>query len=115
MDRYVKGDASAPALQGVEALTQTCPETAASAGPYDAPTWKALHPGEVRFTSAAAQTVLSVGGDPTVARAFDPIAGDGACATTSAADEPGTASYRLPAATGRGLHAARSADGRSPT
>jgi predicted acyl esterase len=102
MDRYVKGDASAPALQGVEARTQTCPQTAPSDGPYDAPTWGSLHPGEVRFTSAAAQTVLSAGGDPAVARAFDPIAGDGACATTSAADEPGTASYRLPAATGEG-------------
>ena len=42
------------------------------------------------------------GGDAAVGRAFDPIAGDGACATTSAADEPGTASYRLPAATGDG-------------
>ena len=46
--------------------------------------------------------MVSAGGDPAVARAFDPIAGDGACATTSAADEPGTASYRLPAATGDG-------------
>jgi predicted acyl esterase len=102
MDRYVKGDAGAPALQGVEALTQTCPKDAPSGGPYDAPTWQALHPGEVRFTSTVAQTVTSVGGDPSVARAFDPIAGDGACATTSAADEPGTAAYRLPAVTGEG-------------
>jgi predicted acyl esterase len=102
MDRYVKGDATAPALTGVEALTQTCPKDAPSGGPYHAPTWQALHPGEVRYTSATPQTVLSAGGDPTVARAFDPIAGDGACATTSAADEPGTASYRLPAATGEG-------------
>jgi predicted acyl esterase len=102
MDRYVKGDASAPALRGVEALTQTCPQDAPSGGPYTAPTWEALHRGEVRYTSAAAQTVASAGGDPGVARAFDPIAGDGACAKTSAADEPGTASYRLPAATGTG-------------
>jgi predicted acyl esterase len=102
MDRYVRGDASAPALQGVEALTQTCPAAAPSGGPYDAPTWEALHPGEVRFATSAAQTVASAGGDPSVARAFDPIAGDGACATTSAGDEPGTASYRLPAATGEG-------------
>ncbi len=102
MDRYVKGDASAPALQGVEALTQTCPNQAPSGGPYDAPTWKALHPGSVNYATATEQTVTSAGGDPAVARAFDPIAGDGACATTSAADEPGTASYRLPAATGTG-------------
>ena len=46
--------------------------------------------------------MTSLGGDPTVARAFDPIAGDGACATTSGAVEPGTADYRLPAATGDG-------------
>jgi Acetyl xylan esterase (AXE1) len=102
MDRYVKGDATAPALRGVEALTQTCPADAPSGGPYDAPTWAALHPSEVRFHSATAQTVLSAGGDPGVARAFDPISGGGACATTSAADEPGTASYRLPAASGDG-------------
>jgi predicted acyl esterase len=100
MDRYVKGDANAPALRGVEALTQTCPATAPSGGPYDAPTWAALHSRVVRYASNAQQTVTSAGGDPTVARAFDPIAGDGACATTSAADEPGTASYRLPAANG---------------
>jgi predicted acyl esterase len=100
MDRYVKGDAGAPALRGVEALTQTCPADAPSGGPYDAPTWAALHKREVRYTSTAVQTVTSVGGDPAVARAFDPIAGDGACATTSAADEPGTASYRLPASDG---------------
>jgi predicted acyl esterase len=102
MDRYVRGDASAPALRGVEALTQTCPKTAPSGGPYKAPTWKALHRGEVRYSAAVAQTVVSAGGDPSVARAFDPIAGDGACAKTSAADEGGTASYRLPAATGKG-------------
>jgi predicted acyl esterase len=102
MDRYVKGDAAAPALEGVEALTQTCPKDAPSGGPYAAPTWKALHPGEVRFASATPQTVTSLGGDPTIARAFDPIAGDGACATTSAAAEAGTADYHLPAATGDG-------------
>ena len=54
MDRYVKGDASAPALRGVEALTQTCPKAAPSGGPYEAPTWEALHPGEVGFSSATA-------------------------------------------------------------
>ena len=59
-------------------------------------------PGEVRLQSAPAQTVVSAAGDPTVSAAIDPIAGQGACATTSAADEPGTANYRLPAATGDG-------------
>jgi predicted acyl esterase len=102
MDRYVKGDATVTPLRGVEALSQTCPATARSGGPFTAPTWRALHPGEVRLQSAPARTVVSAAGDPTVSAAVDPIAGQGACATTSAADEPGTANYRLPAATGDG-------------
>jgi hypothetical protein len=101
MDRYVKGSNVTP-LRGVEALTQTCPATAPSDGPFTAPTWRALHPGEVRFSSAPAQTVVSAAGDPTVAAAIDPIGGQGACATTSAADEPGVATYRLSAAAGDG-------------
>jgi len=102
MDRYVKGDAAVTPLRGVAALTQTCPATAPSGGPFTAATWRALHPGEVRLRSAATQAVLSAAGDPTVAATIDPIAGQGACATTSAADEAGTANYRLPAATGAG-------------
>src|SRR3954463_12661492 len=102
IDRYVKGDASVAPLRGVEALTQTCPATAPSGGPFSAATWRAIHPGEVRFRAAAAQTVVSAAGDPTVSAAIDPIAGQGACATTSAADEAGTANYRLPGATGAG-------------
>ncbi len=54
------------------ALTQTCPKTATSGGPFTAPTWAALHPGEVDFDSAAAQTVTSGAGSPTVAQAVDP-------------------------------------------
>jgi hypothetical protein len=102
IDRHVKGDPSVRALRGVEALTQTCPASAPSGGPFAAPTWRALHPGEVRMRSDAAQAVLSAGGDPAVAASVDPIAGQGACATTSATAEPGTADYRLPAATGAG-------------
>jgi hypothetical protein len=102
MDRYVKGDATVAPVRGVEALTQTCPATARSGGPFTASTWRALHPGEVRLRSAAAQTVVSAAGDPTVSAVIDPIGGQGACATTSAADEAGTANYRLPAAAGGG-------------
>ena len=102
MERYVKGDGSAPALEGVETLTQTCPKDAPSGGPFNAPTWEALHPGEVRFAAAGEQSFSGTGGDPAVARAFDPIAGPGACAATSADDEPGTANWRLPEVTGGG-------------
>src|SRR3954453_20624934 len=102
MDRYVKGDASVAPLRGVEALTQTCPATAPSGGPFTAATWRALHPGEVRFASAVPQTVLSAAGDPTVSAPIDPIGGQGACATTQALDEAGTANSRLPGAAGDG-------------
>jgi hypothetical protein len=102
MERYVRGDASAPAVPAVEALTQTCPATTASGGPFRAASWPDLHPGEVRFRSAPAKTLESTAGDPAVAQAIDPIAGDGACATTASADEAGTANWRLPAAQGTG-------------
>jgi hypothetical protein len=103
MDRYVKGDADAPALAGVETLTQTCPKAADSGGPFSAPSWAELHPGEVRFTDAVGGTVTSAGGDPDVARAIDPVvAGNNPCVRTSAADEPGTMNVRLPAAAGDG-------------
>jgi predicted acyl esterase len=93
---YLKGEGAEPA-QGVEVLTQTCPSGAASGGPYTAPSWAQLAPGEVRFSSAAAQTVSSSGA-PAAGTAFDPITGGGACATAPGADFAGTGSYRLPAA-----------------
>jgi predicted acyl esterase len=91
--RYLKGVGSAPG-SSVEALTTTCGTP--SAGPYRAATWRALAPGEIRFDSATAQTVVPGSGDPTIAKAFDPIAGGGACASASSADQPGVATYRLP-------------------
>jgi poly(3-hydroxybutyrate) depolymerase len=91
------------AQQTVTALTQTCPKTAPSGGPFTASTWAGLHPGEVDFSAPAAQTVSSAAGDPSVAQAVDPITGPGACATATATDQgAGVATYRLPAVTGNG-------------
>ena len=104
-DTFVKaaGSADVRPAQAVTALTQTCPKTAPSGGPYTAATWAGLHPGEVDFNSTAARTVASGAGDPTVSQAVDPITGSGACATASATDQgAGVASYRLPAVTGSG-------------
>jgi hypothetical protein len=57
----------------------------------------------VNFDSHETRTILSTGGDPKVAQAFDPVYGGLACTTASAADEgSGVATYRLPAATGSG-------------
>ncbi len=85
------------------ALTQTCPASAASGGPYTASSWAGLHPGQVTFTTTTAQTVSPTGGSATVSQAFDPITGPGpAPPRPPPTRAPGVASYRLPAATGSG-------------
>lgn len=99
---YVKGTGPKPAL-AFSILTQTCPATAPSGGPYTAATWAELHPGVVNYSSQSAKTIQSSGGDPAVSKAFDPVYGGHSCTTVSAADEgAGVATYRLPAATGAG-------------
>lgn len=101
-EHYVKGTGPQPTL-GVTALTQTCPRTAPSGGPYWAETWEALHPGRVEYRSDAPQTITSDGGDPVVAAAFDPVTGGLACTTAPGGLEgEGVASYELPAITGDG-------------
>ena len=101
-DHHLRGDGPMP-REGVAATTQTCPREGPSEGPFHAPTFAELAQGEVRFASAVPQVVAG-GGDPATARAIDPVAGGGdGCAQAEAADAPGTASYRLPAATGEGF------------
>jgi predicted acyl esterase len=57
----------------------------------------------VRFRAAGSQTVLSTGGDPSVAAAFTPVTANDPCKTVAANDAgSGTATYRLPPATGAG-------------
>jgi dienelactone hydrolase len=99
---YLKGTGAKP-KSSATATIETCPASAPSGGPYAASSWSALHPGEVDYSSSAAQAISSAAGNPAISRAIDPIAGDGACATVSAADQgPGVATYRLPAVTGNG-------------
>jgi hypothetical protein len=101
-DYYLRNRGQAP-RQGVTAMTQTCPTTARSAGPFRAATFAQLAQGEVRRSFGGRQTILSVPGDPAVGAAIDPITGGGNdCAATSAALESGTATYTLPAARGTG-------------
>ena len=95
-DHYLKGAGTAPS-SSAEVLTTTCPATAPSEGPYRAADWRGLAPGEIRFQSPAAQTIVPGSGDPTAGTSFDPIAGSGACASTSGTDQTGVANYRLPA------------------
>jgi hypothetical protein len=101
-NHYVKGVGPKPVL-GVTAVTQRCPSTLPSQGPYHAASWQALQTGAVNYTSKPAQTVLSVGGNPLVGKTFDPVFGGLACTTAPSTNEgPGVATYDLPAATGHG-------------
>jgi hypothetical protein len=101
-DYYVRGLGTQPQL-GATAMTETCPSTAPSGGPYTAGSWPALHPKTVSFSSSGPQTILSSAGNPTIAQAIDPVSGGGACATVTATDQgAGVATYRLPAASGNG-------------
>lgn len=94
-DHYLKGAGPEPS-SSAEALTTTCPADAASEGPYRAADWQSLSPGEIQLDGSAAQTIVPGAGDPTAGKAFDPIAGGGACATAPGADQAGVANYRLP-------------------
>jgi predicted acyl esterase len=91
-DHYLKGAGATPASTA-EALTTTC--GGPSEGPFQAGSWQDLSPGEIRFGGVTAQTVLPAAGDPSIGTTFDPIAGSGACATASGADQAGAANYRL--------------------
>lgn len=100
LDYYLEGRGHKP-FQGVEALTETCPASAKSGGPYRASDWARLAPGELRLTSPRAQTILPNAGSAAIGAAFNPIAGAGACATAPGATQTGTATYRL--GVGRGF------------
>jgi predicted acyl esterase len=85
---------NAPKNGSVSAYTQTCPSSAPGEGPFTAKSWAKLQKGAVTFGSTAAQTFTSAGGNPSIASAFDPIAGTSeACKTVKAEEEPNTANY----------------------
>jgi predicted acyl esterase len=100
-DHYLKGLGPQPS-QDVEALTTTCPSSAPSGGPYFGTSWATLAPGEIRTSSALAQTITPGAGDPSRGQAYDPITGPGACATAAGSPQTGTATYSLPAAPASG-------------
>ncbi|MFN8111779.1 MAG: alpha/beta fold hydrolase [Solirubrobacterales bacterium] len=95
---YLKGAGTKPA-SNVTTYTQTCPNNAAAGGPYTAPDWASIAPGEIRLTDDDGQTVDAAGGDTAVGGAFNPLTGGTtACTTASGAKETGTANYEFPAA-----------------
>jgi hypothetical protein len=84
-----------PAVGGVTAYTQTCPQGAPAGGPYTARSWSALHPHAVAFGSSAPRSFSSAGGSPVIAAELDPIANSDACKAVKAETEPNTANYTI--------------------
>jgi hypothetical protein len=102
LDHYVKGTGPEP-FHGATAFTMTCPETDPSGGPFQAGSWAGFQRGEVQLDSAAAKTIAPDGGSATLDATWDPVAAGGhPCTSASADDQPGVATYRLPAAAGSG-------------
>ncbi|MFL5871664.1 MAG: CocE/NonD family hydrolase [Solirubrobacterales bacterium] len=81
-------------FEGVETLTQTCPSSASSAGPFRAPSWATAARGEIRLRSASPQTMAPMVSDP-AGQSFDPVLGKGACAQTPATVPTGALGYDL--------------------
>ena len=94
MDYWVKGEGPPPP-EGVTSYTLTCPASAPSGGPYTASNWAQAAPGEIRYDADQSVTIDPAAGSEAVAAAFNPVDGDGACATADGTDQPGSASYRL--------------------
>lgn len=83
-----------PKPGSVTAFTQTCPLAAPDGGPFKSKGWKALHPGTFKFGSSPVQEFTSAGGDPAVAKAYDPVRGTTeACKTIPYTPEPNVATY----------------------
>ncbi len=83
------------------AFTQTCPSTKPDGGPFSAASWRGIQQGKLTFGDPGHQTFTSVGGDPTVAAAFDPIGGTSdACKTIAQTSESNSAVYDYPVASG---------------
>jgi hypothetical protein len=90
---YLKGEGGEPAEAkgGVRTITSFCPQSAGGSGvEHDAANWASLTPGEVRFASAAEQTILAPGTNPTQAFTSGTI-----CTTQAAGDNASAATYKL--------------------
>ena len=80
----------------VTAYTQTCPRAKASKR-YTGRSWKALHPGALRFGDAKEQLVDSKGGDAKLATDLDPLKSTDPCVTFAVTEAKNTADYVLEA------------------
>jgi dienelactone hydrolase len=100
-DRYLLGDRKAKPLVGVMTRTQGC-NGLEPQGPFVTKGWRGQHPGRVRFAARGAKAFTSEGGSAENEAASNPVGVEPSCRTVDGADDPGAATWRLPAAKGRG-------------
>jgi hypothetical protein len=95
IDHHVRGRGRAP-REGVTAYAQVCPKSEPSLGPFFAPTFEQLSRGARRVRRPKPRTLSSAGGNPQVAAAIDPAAGQGeSCPALQEDESAGTARYTL--------------------
>ncbi len=97
----LKHEGRPPKNGSVTAYTQTCPKSAAAAGPFTAKEWSKLWSHTLTFGSEAPQTFNSEGASAAIANGFDPIVenqkegGGNVCKETKSETEPNTATYTM--------------------
>ncbi len=96
---HLKGEAVAPP-PAFETYTQACNGNP-SLGPFMGASWDDLRHGEVRFSDDTERRFSATGASTDVAKQLDPIV-SGSCPTLPGGDDPGAATWRLPAPTGAG-------------
>ena len=97
---HLQGKRGAP--RGATAYVQTCPRGAPPNGPHHARAFSALSRKVRRRRFAGVESIPSLGGDPQVGIAIDPVTGGGdGCAQTERSTAPGTARYPLKREGGR--------------
>jgi fermentation-respiration switch protein FrsA (DUF1100 family) len=92
-DYYLRHVGKPPAPGSVTAYTQSCPMSARSEGPFTAPSWLALHPGEVRFGNRAERTITDQSADPSFDAQLDPAVAT-PCQAYPVSDDNGAVVYR---------------------
>lgn len=96
---YLLGQGQKPD-DGVLAHSQVCPYDLPSGGPFKAPSWAELAPGEVRLDDSGSHVIEAGAGDSTIASGFISLLPG--CSQMPDRQEPGTVSWDFPEPGGTG-------------
>ncbi|MGA7434305.1 MAG: hypothetical protein WBW44_01660, partial [Solirubrobacterales bacterium] len=91
-EHYLLGNGAKPANQ-VEVKTQVCPYEEPSGGPYTAPTWPGLSPGEIHFEDPTEHVISAGAGLDGPVFTFSSL--NPGCGQVDNTVEPGTVNYEI--------------------